>query len=276
MTVDEALRLGAGMIGRREAAILLSEAMGCTTTNLYVYSERVLEICVENQYQNGLARRRANEPLQYIIGHWPFMELDLLVDKRALIPREDTEVLTKAALSYINKKQWNKPPRVLDLCTGGGCVGIALAYHANARVTAVDINPDALSLATENAIGTCVMERIRFVESDLFTKVNGAFDVIVSNPPYIPTGEIDGLDASVAAFEPFSALDGGADGMMFYRRIIPESIKFLPRGGALLLEIGDSAGVTALLAAAGYQGITVLRDIAGLERVAYGVLTYER
>lgn len=187
-----------------------------------------------------LERRVLGEPLQYVLGEWEFMGLPMRTDARALIPRPDTEILCEAALKRIRPGA-----RVLDLCCGSGCIGIALAKLGGAVVTASDISPDALALARENAAWNGVS--LTLVRSDLFADIAGTFDLIVSNPPYLDAEEMAGLDASVR-FEPALALDGGPDGLSFYRRIRADYARFLNPGGALLLEIGyrQKDAVTAL------------------------------
>lgn len=200
------------------------------------------------------------------------MGLDFWVRPEVLIPRPDTEILVECVLDFIQTSR----PLVLDLCTGSGCIGIALAHYSAASVTAIDISPQALALAQKNAVLNGV-DNIHFRLSDLFTNLpeNQRYDLIVSNPPYIPTAEIAALDEDVRLFEPHTALDGGADGLDLYRRIIQESPSRLRSGGALFLELGDRAGVEALMRQAGFVNITVTRDYAGFERVLSGVF-FER
>lgn len=276
MTVDEALSFGKTRIEPREAMILLSHASGFTHTDIRVHGERSLPLPVYEAYTAMLEERVQKKPLQYIVKRWPFMGLEFITDERALIPRPDTEVLVEAVLDYICKK--NKPLCLLDLCTGSGCIGISLAHlAANLSVTAADLSPDALSLAKENAVLNGVAGKIRFVVSDLFSQLagdEGAYDIIVSNPPYIPTAEIKTLDREVQDYEPHTALDGGEDGLAIYARLIPQSVRYLCPDGALFLEIGPAAGVTAIMADSGFTQVTMLRDFAGLERVIHGRLKY--
>ncbi len=177
-----------------------------------------------------IARRCAGEPLQYVLGEWEFMGMPFYTDARALIPRPDTEILCEQAL-----KALPEGGTVLDLCCGSGCIGIVLAKKKRAVVTAADISPDALSLTAENAARNGVT--VRTVHSDLFESVNGTFDLIVSNPPYLDADEMHSMDASLR-YEPAIELDGGADGLDFYRRIRAEYDAHLNPGGMLLLEIG--------------------------------------
>jgi release factor glutamine methyltransferase len=177
-----------------------------------------------------IARRLMEEPLQYVLGEWEFFGLPFRVDHRALIPRPDTELLCEIGLSLLNGGE-----RVLDLCCGSGCIGIALAKHRHVELVAADISEDALALTKENAERNNVTIRTRC--SDLFDQVEGTFDLIVSNPPYLTATELKEMDCSLR-FEPVLALDGGLDGLMFYRRIRDSYQKHLKKGGTLLLEIG--------------------------------------
>lgn len=210
---------------------------------------------------NGLlARRLAGEPVQYVLGSAWFMGLEFLVDARVLIPRQDTETLCEAALNFLRGRE---APRVLDLCAGSGAIGLSLAKLCpGARVTLADISAGACAVTAENRRRLDVKAEI--VCGDLFAPVQGrTFDLIACNPPYIRTGELDNLQAEVQK-EPRLALDGGADGLDFYRRIAGEYKDHLAPGGALMLEIGwdEADGVQAL-----FGGGSVLRDLGGRDRV---------
>lgn len=179
-----------------------------------------------------LRRRCEGEPLQYVLGEWEFFGLPFVTDRRALIPRPDTELLCEIALSILKGGE-----RVLDLCCGSGCIGIALAKHRAIELVSADISLDALSLTGENASRNKVT--LKTVQSDLFCGIEGTFDLIVSNPPYLSGPEMRHLERSLS-FEPGIALDGGEDGLDFYRRIRCEYPSFLKKKGTLLLEIGAS------------------------------------
>ena len=207
-----------------------------------------------------LARRLAGEPVQYILESAWFMGLEFFVDRRVLIPRQDTETLCEAALNVLRGMQ---SPRVLDLCAGSGAIGLSLARLCpGARVTLADVSAGAGAVMEENRRRLGVEAEI--VRGDLFAPVAGQrFDLIACNPPYIRTGELDTLQAEVQR-EPRLALDGGADGLAFYRRIAAEYAKYLAPGGALFLEIGwdEAEDVRAL-----FGGGRVLRDLSGRDRV---------
>lgn len=221
------------------------------------------------------ARRERSEPLQLIFGYTGFMGLRFSVNGSALIPRQDTEILVEKVLEY-SKKKTPSPKKVLDLCTGSGCIAVSLAALGGFEtVTATDISEEAIKNADEN-IGLnspTLPVRPRLLQGDLFAPVCGErFDIIVSNPPYIKTADIAGLMPEVRNHDPHIALDGGADGLDFYRRIAAEAPSHLTPGGAVFLEIGfdQAEAVTALLEAAGFKNIIVYKDYSGNDRVATG------
>ena len=274
MTAREAIRAAAARLEkagvpdpRLDAEYLLAAVLGVERLRLIADGDRPLSAEALEAYEQGLARRARREPLQYILGTQPFMGCELAVSPAALIPRQDTECLCEAALAVLRPGM-----RVLDLCTGTGALAIALKTHCpGADVTATDLSPDALALARQNAARLGV--NVRFLLGDLFAPVSGErFDMIVSNPPYIPSAELPGLQAEVR-FEPVMALDGGEDGLDFYRRIAAEAPAYLTVGGHLLLEIGcdQAEAVTGMLLDTGLTGIKTLPDLAGLNRVVTAV-----
>ena len=178
-----------------------------------------------------IERRLSGEPLQYVLGEWEFYGLPFYVDETVLIPRPDTERLVETALLLLSEDR----REVLDLCCGSGCIGIALAALGGAHVTAADISADALSMTERNARRNGVS--LKTVQSDLFDSVEGTFDLIVSNPPYLSQTEMEAMDAELS-FEPALALYGGEDGLDYYRRIARDYRRYLKPGGAMLLEIG--------------------------------------
>lgn len=224
------------------------------------------------RYFSLLDIRCAGQPLQYITGHQEFMGLDFAVNEHVLIPRMDTEVLVERALALIGEGG-RKIRRVLDLCTGSGAIAVSLAKLSAADLTASDISGEALETARKNAAEN--QAKVSFICGDLFSPFRKKlgrtrFDLIVSNPPYIPTAVIQELQTEVRDHEPHLALDGGADGLSFYRRIIEEAPDFLRKRGILLLEIGfdQAEAVTELAHARGcYQEAQVVQDLAGLDRV---------
>lgn len=218
------------------------------------------------RYERLLHERGRHVPLQHLTGTQEFMGFPFTVNEHVLIPRQDTEILVEEALKYLRSGM-----RVLDMCTGSGCIAVSLKKLCpGLLVDAVDISPEALHIAEKNA--ELLGAKVRFMHSDLFEKVTDEYDVIVSNPPYIRTSVIGTLSEEVRLHEPHLALDGMEDGLYFYRRIIRESDAHLKEGGMLLFEIGydQAAGVTELLLEKGYKETHTLQDLAGLDRVVGG------
>ena len=206
---------------------------------------------------DGIVKRRAQgEPLQYILGKWEFMGLPFYTRPCALIPRQDTETLCEEALKINGRGK-----TLLDLCCGTGCIGVSLAKLGGFEVTFGDISPDCLALARENAALNGVSGK--FLLTDMFSDISDSFDLICVNPPYIPTSELASLQAEVKR-EPRLALDGGADGLDFYRRIARDHAAHLNPGGTLLMEIG--AGQAADVASM-FPNAEIIKDICGIERV---------
>ena len=223
----------------------------------------------EGRAQDFLDRRLAGEPAAYIAGSWEFHGLELEVNQSVLIPRSDTEVVTDAAIAFLKGRP---EARVLDLCTGSGCIGLAIADAVpDCRVVLADIDRRALMLARRNALRTKLSQRVLTVEADVMAPPSrqlGKFDLIAANPPYVPTGEMEGLDASVRDYEPWIALDGGADGLDFYRAIFARWPAALKPGGCLALECGEGqAGALRRFGSqVGLKEEDVFRDTGGTER----------
>ena len=218
------------------------------------------------EYRDAIQARAARVPLQYLTGKQDFMGLTFHVDERVLIPRQDTETLVELVL----KENTDKKARILDLCTGSGCIAVSLAVLGGYRkVDAVDISEDALAAAEEN--GTRLGGKVRFLKSDLFSALDPEkkYDIITSNPPYIPTEVLNGLEPEVKDYEPRMALDGSEDGLAFYRRIAVAAPAFLRAGGRIYLEIGydQGAAVEELLWNNGFARTRVVKDAAGRDRV---------
>lgn len=258
-----------------DARVLLSFVMDIPFREMPLhYGDDVTDDQVQG-FGELIERRLAGEPLQYITNEQEFMGLSFYVDERVLIPRLDTEILAEEAAQYVksledkNKKQ----VKVLDLCCGSGAIGLSIAkLTENAEVTLSDVSWDALEVARINAVELGVDGRVRFVESDLFEEIGeDDFDLIVSNPPYIPSDVISTLDTEVRDHEPMLALDGGDDGLDVYRRIIEEAPLHMKNGGCLMMEIGcDQADDIRELVKAGgkFAEVTIRKDLAGLDRVA--------
>lgn len=271
-TIREVLREAAGRLAAAgvpdaayDAAELLSRVMGESSLMLRAEAGRTVSSEQRAAYDALIARRAAREPLQYITGEAPFMGLTLGTAPGVLIPRFDTEALCQQALDRLRGGE-----RVLDLCTGSGALAVALAsLRPGIRAAAGDISPLAAALARENAARCGVSVDVRL--GDLFAPFRGeTFDMIVSNPPYIPAGQLAGLQEEVRR-EPALALDGGADGLDFYRRIIAEAPRYLAPGGWLLLEFGsDQAADVKALMARDFEEISVFADLDGHSRGAAG------
>lgn len=255
---------------RLESEWLLSAALGLDRVGLYVNFDKPLTETELAVYRGMIARRARREPLQYILGSQEFMELDFEVSPAALIPRCDTETLLAEAV-----KRSKDAIKILDIGVGSGCIAVALAVKLPAsQVYGVEQSADALTLAKRNAAKHGV--NVTLVQGSLFEPFNGVrFDMIVSNPPYIPTGEFDSLQPEVRDFEPREALDGGADGLDFYRSIIPDATDHLNPGGWLLFEvgIGQAKRVLELFTQTGrFEELFTAKDPAGIERVVGGRL----
>jgi len=217
-------------------------------------------------YQKLLKDRGCHIPLQHLTGQQEFMGITFQVSNRVLIPRQDTEILVEEVIKVL------KPGMsVLDMCTGSGCIIISLMkYVPGIRGMASDVSAEALQVARANAKTQQVC--IDFRQGDLFEAVDGMHDILVSNPPYIPTGTIGELMDEVREYDPIEALDGGKDGLHFYRKLIAQSKGFLKKGGWLMMEIGHDQGaqVFEMMKEAGYQEVHIVKDLSGQERVAAG------
>lgn len=255
-----------------DARLLLEFVCGTTQHDMILNGHRVLSEQEVARYEEVIGKRASRIPLQHITGNQVFMGYTFLVNEHVLVPRQDTEVLVEEALQLMKPGM-----HILDMCTGSGCILLSLLALGNDMAgTGVDISAKALEVATENAkqISTQAGKKLNatFSESDLFEKVTDKFDVIVSNPPYIASAVIDTLEPEVRLHEPLNALDGTLDGLYFYERIVSESRDYLQKEGILIFEIGHDQGeaVSNLMKKAGFQGVYVKKDYAGLDRVVVG------
>ncbi len=260
---------------RLDADLLIAHALGVARIALYLDPERPLVERELGSIRALVERRRAREPIAYILGEREFYGRAMRVTPDVLIPRPDTETLVEAALAFLRKCA--PAGGVLDLCTGSGAVAVTLAAECPERaVVASDISASALAIARENAERHGVAARLTLREGDLFAPLppDERFICVTANPPYIARAEIDTLAPEVRAFEPRLALDAGADALSFYRRIARESARHLLAGGALFVEVGagQAPEVRALLEAQGFTEARSERDLAGIERVVAGVL----
>ncbi len=312
MTYGEAYREGMQILKNagieapaNDAGVLLCYAAGCDRTFTYAHGDSVLEDGIQKCYTELLEKRESGYPLQYLTGVQEFMSLTFEVAPGILIPRQDTELLAETVIDFCKmrlmaagsgKEMCSKGAicntdralsgvdsgdqsgcslNILDMCTGSGCIAVSIAHYLPCcRVTAVDLIPAALAATTANAMRNGVSERISIISSDLFNNIPiYKFDAIVSNPPYIRTGDIEGLQREVKCFEPVEALDGGTDGLQFYRKIVETSPRYLKSGGILAFETGydQASNVAALMTDDGrYDNIRVHKDLAGIDRVVTG------
>lgn len=262
---------------RLDAELLLAEVLGLDRIDLYVHFDRPLNSAEIDHYRELVRRRGRGEPVAYILGRAYFHNLTLKVGRSVLIPRPETEHVVEAAESFLRGRQWDQPPAVLDLGTGSGAIAIAIAaIWPDAEVTAVEQSSAALELAGENARTAGLAERISFKESDMFAAISpdAAYDLIVSNPPYIADFEWDGLPDDVRRFEPETALRGGPDGFDYYRLIAEGAPGRLRPGSCLILEIGEQQGadVTRLLRdTQSFKSIDIRQDYSDRDRVVVAV-----
>ena len=249
-----------------DARLLLEYVCGTDRNTLLVHGDREVSETDQSKYEDFIGKRESRIPLQHITGEQEFMGLTFMVNEHVLIPRQDTETLVEEALRNLHDGM-----AVLDMCTGSGCILLSLLNYTNDCVgVGVDISEKALEVAGEN--NRRLGKNATFLQSDLFENVEGKFDMIVSNPPYIPSDVIPTLMEEVKTYEPLNALDGKEDGLYFYREIIRQAGEYLNRGGWLLFEIGceQAKDVSKLLSDAGFKEVQTIKDLAGLDRVVFG------
>ena len=271
MKLGDVLRLAAEHLdktsetGRLDAELLLAHALGRERIELYTDFDRPLNADELDRYRELVARRARNEPVAYILGEWGFRRLTLKVDRRALIPRPETEVVVERCLAHLRGLD---APRVVDVGTGTGAIALAIAdEHPGARVTALDVSPEALELARENAAATGL--DVELLEHDVRLGLpGGSYDLVVSNPPYVEPDDLPALMPDVRDYEPHVALVGtGAT-----EAVARAALAALTARGALVLEVGDgqAPGTAALLASLGYADIVTTPDLTGRDRVVEG------
>lgn len=254
-----------------DARLLLEAVCGTDRNDLLVHGEQPVAPEAEEKYLNWIRQRAEHIPLQQLTGEQGFMGLTFSVNEHVLIPRQDTEILVEEVL-----KELHDGMRVLDMCTGSGCILLSLLHYSNdCEGLGVDLSAEALEVAGRNVLKVLTPEKAEhahFLQSDLFEKVEGKFEIIVSNPPYIASAEVEKLMPEVRDHEPRMALDGTEDGLYFYRRIIEEAGKHLVSSGMLFFEIGYDQGqaVSELMRTEGYCDVQVVQDYAGLDRVVLG------
>lgn len=278
-TIQERLRKAGITDDQAETWILMEWKLGVSRTEYFMDPEKEVSEEQWNSLNEVLKKREDRIPLQYLMKSSAFMGYSFFVDEHVLIPRQDTECLVELAVEHIraSMKQSNgaekeeQTVKVLDLCTGSGCIGISIQLLCpKTEVTLSDVSADALQVARKNAEN--LQAPVRFVQGDLFENITETYDYIVSNPPYIPSKVIEELMPEVRIWEPRLALDGAEDGLCFYRKIISESRKYLNPGGYLMFEIGEEQGeaLMAMFREQGWEKIEVKKDLAGWNRIAMG------
>ena len=254
-----------------DARLLLEAACGTDRNDLLAHDEQPVMSQAEEKYLNWIRQRAEHIPLQQLTGEQDFMGLTFSVNEHVLIPRQDTEILVEEVLKELHDRM-----RILDMCTGSGCILLSLLHYSNdCEGLGVDLSAEALEVAGRNVLKVLTPEKAEhahFLQSDLFEKVEEKFEIIVSNPPYIASAEVEKLMPEVRDHEPRMALDGTEDGLHFYRRIIKEAGKHLVNSGMLFFEIGYDQGqaVSELMRTEGYCEVQVVQDYAGLDRVVLG------
>ena len=273
MVVSELVREIEGLINdnaRFEAELIVMSALGVTRIQLVTDGRRAV---TENEYKRAFemaARRKTGEPLQYIFGETEFMSLGFYVKKGVLIPRADTETLVETVLDEIIE---DKKYKILDICSGSGCVGISIAhYRQNVMADLVDIDDTAIEVSERNIARNGVDNRVKIQKKDILKEYpDGKYDIIVSNPPYIESEIIETLQTEVKDYEPHIALDGGADGLIFYRRIAQIAPELLSENGLIAMEIGyNQAEQVVELLKNNFDNIQVIKDLGGNDRVVTG------
>ncbi|MBO4616491.1 MAG: peptide chain release factor N(5)-glutamine methyltransferase [Lachnospiraceae bacterium] len=262
------LRLKAADISdyKTDARLLLEYVCGTTYGDLFTKGDDEVSIECEARFNELLGKRSNHIPLQHLTGRQEFMGLEFLVNENVLVPRADTETLVEEVL-----KDLHDGMRVLDMCTGSGCIILSLLKFSNdCEGVGVDISEKALEVAKSNAEALNI--KATFIQSDLFENVEGKFDILVSNPPYIRTCEIEELMPEVRDHDPFIALNGHETGVFFYEKIVAQAPKFLNRGGLLAFEIGCDQGkeVSDIMSRGGFKNVEVINDLCGNPRVVKG------
>ena len=287
MEIKELLRMGVDKLGEREylnptldALLILEFLLNVDRSYLYTHGDRVVSDEIVDKYVYFIEKRKIGYPLSYLLKEKDFYDLSFYIDEGVLVPRPDTEILVDWIINTAIEKYQNRPINIVDLGTGSGCIGITLAYHLkNAVIYAVDLDNKALEVTEKNILRYKLNNRVVLCNGDMFDgikslQLEGKVDIIVSNPPYIPSQVIEGLQVEVRKYEPRKALDGGSDGLDFYRRIIPESKTYLNKSGILAFEIGYSQGeiVKRLFIEEGFCNVEIIKDLQGLDRVVVGIL----
>lgn len=271
----EKLMTSGNEYAKYDRKVLLEEVLGCNYMYMLTHGEETVSFEKEQRYLELIDRRSEHYPLQYLLGYADFMDYRFYVNENVLIPRNDTEILVELVDEYLKKleRQETQPVRLMDLCCGSGCIGISLKlYHSEIDLTLSDVSEDALNVTKKNLEQYGIKASMHC--GDLFEGIAHRYDVIVSNPPYIEKRIISTLMPEVKEYEPMLALDGGEDGLSFYRAITQQAPSFLSEHGALFFEIGCDQGqdVSDMMLQNGFCDVRIKNDYAGLDRVVYGHL----
>ena len=261
----------------RESILILCKLLNVDRSYIFTYGDREVSDSIGKEFLQLTSKRKSGYPIQYILGEKEFMGIDFFVEDGVLIPREDTEILVNYIINYVEREYDKKNINILDLGFGSGAISISLAYYLkNADVYGIDISDDAYRIANINK-SRLGLANIEFFKSDLFGAIEEnqmpkKYNIIVSNPPYIESDVIETLDRGVKDFEPRIALDGGYDGLSFYRQITSMADQYLLDDGLLIYEIGYNQGqsVKKMFESSGYRDISILKDLSGNDRVVFG------
>lgn len=279
MEINELLRKS--KIDLLDSILVLCKLLNVDKSYIYTYGDRKLSTDVVDNFLELMEKRALGYPIQYILGEKEFMGLDFYIEEGVLVPRGDTEVLVEYIIKYIEEEYGEKELNLLDIGIGSGAISLSIAnYCKNSRVLGIDISSTAIKVANINK-KRFNLSNVDFYRGNLFQaleglNMEGQFNIIVSNPPYISKKDIESLDIQVKDFEPRLALDGGEDGLDFYRKITGESKDFLTDGGLLIYEIGYDQGdlVKSILYKEGFQDISIIKDLQGHDRVVMGIWYY--
>jgi len=287
LEIKDLIRMGIKKLDRRkysnpplECVLLLAYLLDVDKTYIYIHNNEEVPSSVEDKYFSLIDERRKGYPIQYILKEKEFMGISFYIEEGVLIPRPDTEILVQYVLDYIDEKYKEGDIKIVELGTGSGCISLSIAYYKkNVFVYSVDIDKKANAVAEENSKRLKLPGRVKILEGDLFQGIKNmglknSVDIIVSNPPYIPEDEIFGLQDEIKKYEPLWALDGGEDGLDYYRRIIPQSKEYLKNRGILVFEMGFDQGrkIKELMEKGNFRNINILKDLQGLDRVITGEL----
>lgn len=285
MEVNELLKLGVKELGKREyldpiseSIIILSYLQNVDKSYIYTHGNKQVNKEIVDKFLDFIEKRKEGWPLSYILKEKEFYGLNFYIEEGVLIPRPDTEILVEWIINKVNEEFKNEYLDIVELGTGSGCIALTLAYYLeNIKVFAVDIDDKALKVAKINRDKLKLNNKVKFYRGDLFNgiktlQLEGKVDIIVSNPPYIPTESISKLQIEVREYEPENALDGGESGFSYYEKIVPNSREYLKREGILAVEIGYNQGtyVKRLFNENGFKDIYIIKDFQGLDRVVVG------